>query len=204
MEYPTEDMLILKKEATVEIEVRKSRFIAHAIPITSLDQIKGLVQKAREEHPQAVHVVHAAVVGPKGDLYSFSDDREPRNTAGRPAFEVLKGSGITNILILIIRYFGGILLGTGGLVKAYGQSVRELLPLLETEELIEKTAFRVTVPYNLYELLKLQLVSLEAEIESEEFTTDVTITATLPATDIEDLNLYVRNLTNGGASLIVE
>ncbi|HOE89778.1 MAG TPA: YigZ family protein [Sphaerochaeta sp.] len=197
-------MLILKKEATVEIEVRKSRFIAHAIPITSLDQIKGLVQKAREEHPQAVHVVHAAVVGPKGDLYSFSDDREPRNTAGRPAFEVLKGSGITNILILIIRYFGGILLGTGGLVKAYGQSVRELLPLLETEELIEKTAFRVTVPYNLYELLKLQLVSLEAEIESEEFTTDVTITATLPATDIEDLNLYVRNLTNGGASLIVE
>ncbi len=204
MEYPTEDMLILKKEATVEIEVRKSRFIAHAIPITSLDQIKGLVQKAREEHPQAVHVVHAAVVGPKGDLYSFSDDKEPRNTAGRPAFEVLKGSGISNILVLIIRYFGGILLGTGGLVKAYGQSVRELLPLLETEELIEKTAFRVTVPYNLYELLKLQLVSLEAEIESEEFTTDVTITATLPATDIEDLNLYVRNLTNGGASLIVE
>ncbi len=169
MEYPTEDMLILKKEATVE-----------------------------------VHVVHAAVVGPKGDLYSFSDDKEPRNTAGRPAFEVLKGSGISNILVLIIRYFGGILLGTGGLVKAYGQSVRELLPLLETEELIEKTAFRVTVPYNLYELLKLQLVSLEAEIESEEFTTDVTITATLPATDIEDLNLYVRNLTNGGASLIVE
>ncbi len=86
--------------------MRKSCFIAHAIPITSLDQIKGLVQKAREEHPQAVHVVHAAVVGPKGDLYSFSDDREPRNTAGRPAFEVLKGSGITNILILIIRYFG--------------------------------------------------------------------------------------------------
>jgi uncharacterized YigZ family protein len=204
MEYPVEGMLILKKEATVEIEVRKSRFIAHAIPITSLDQIKGLVQKTRDEHPGAAHVVHAAVVGPKGDLYSYSDDKEPRNTAGRPALEVLKGSGISNILILIIRYFGGTLLGTGGLVKAYGQSVRELIPLLETEELIEKTTVRVTVAYNLYELLRLHLVSLEAEITSEEFATDVTIAATLPSADIEGLNLYVRNLTNGEASLIVE
>jgi uncharacterized YigZ family protein len=204
MEYPVEDMLILKKEATVEFEVRKSRFIAHAIPITSLDQIKGLVQKTRDEHPGAAHVVHAAVVGPKGDLYSYSDDKEPRNTAGRPALEVLKGSGISNTLILIIRYFGGTLLGTGGLVKAYGQSVRELIPLLETEELIEKTTFSVTIAYNLYELLRLQLVSLEAEIASEEFATDVTITATLPSADIENLSLYIQNLTNGEASLIVE
>lgn len=197
-------MIILKEEATVEIEVRKSRFIAHAIPITSLDEIKALVQEARAEHPGANHVVHAAVVGKGGDLYSYSDDKEPRNTAGRPALEVLKGSGVSNILILIIRYFGGTLLGTGGLVKAYGQSVRELLPLLKTEELIEKTTFSITVPYNLYELLSLHLASLEAEIINEEFTTEVTLTASLPSSMIEELAIYVQNLTNGQSSLIVE
>ena len=197
-------MIILKEEATVEIEVRKSRFIAHAIPITSLDEIKALVQEARAEHPGANHVVHAAVVGKGGDLYSYSDDKEPRNTAGRPALEVLKGSGVSNILILIIRYFGGTLLGTGGLVKAYGQSVRELLPLLKTEELIEKTTFSITVPYNLYELLSLHLASLEAEIINEEFTTEVTLTASLPSAMIEELEIYVQNLTNGQSSLTVE
>ena len=197
-------MIILKEEATVEIEVRKSRFIAHAIPITSLDEIKALVQEARAEHPGANHVVHAAVVGKGGDLYSYSDDKEPRNTAGRPALEVLKGSGVSNILILIIRYFGGTLLGTGGLVKAYGQSVRELLPLLKTEELIEKTTFSITVPYNLYELLSLHLASLEAEIITEEFATEVTLTASLPSSMIEELAIYVQNLTNGQSSLIVE
>ena len=197
-------MIILKEEATVEIEVRKSRFIAHAIPITSLDEIKALVQEARAEHPGANHVVHAAVVGKGGDLYSYSDDKEPRNTAGRPALEVLKGSGVSNILILIIRYFGGTLLGTGGLVKAYGQSVRELLPLLKTEELIEKTTFSITVPYNLYELLSLHLASLEAEIITEEFATEVTLTASLPSAMIEELEIYVQNLTNGQSSLIVE
>lgn len=197
-------MIILKEEATVEIEVRKSRFIAHAIPITSLDEIKALVQEARAEHPGANHVVHAAVVGKGGDLYSYSDDKEPRNTAGRPALEVLKGSGVSNILILIIRYFGGTLLGTGGLVKAYGQSVRELLPLLKTEELIEKTTFSITVPYNLYELLSLHLASLEAEIITEEFATEVTLTASLPSAMIEELEIYVQNLTNGQSALIVE
>ncbi len=197
-------MIILKEEATVEIEVRKSRFIAHAIPITSLDEIKALVQEARAEHPGANHVVHAAVVGKGGDLYSYSDDKEPRNTAGRPALEVLKGSGVSNILILIIRYFGGTLLGTGGLVKAYGQSVRELLPLLKTEELIEKTTFSITVPYNLYELLSLHLASLEAEIITEEFATEVTLTASLPSAMIEELEIYVQNLTNGQSSLTVE
>lgn len=196
-------MVTLKEEASIEIEVKKSRFIARAIPISSLEEIKALVQEERAAHPGANHVVHAAVVGPKGDLYSYSDDREPKNTAGRPALEVLKGSGITNILILIIRYFGGTLLGTGGLVKAYGQSVRELIPLLSTEELIDKTTFTVSVEYSLFEVLKLHLTALNAEIINEEFATNVTITATLPTDTIEELKRYVQDLTSGKSTLAV-
>ena len=96
-------MDILLKRAECEIVVKKSRFISIALPCTSLEDIKPLVKSIRDEHPDSTHVVHAAVIGPKGDLYSMSDDREPKNTAGRPALEVLKGSGVTNILVFPMR-----------------------------------------------------------------------------------------------------
>jgi uncharacterized YigZ family protein len=139
-------MHILLEQATCEIEVKKSRFIAIASPLSDLSQIKEIVNQCRMEHPLANHVVHAAVLGPKGDLYSYSDDHEPKNTAGRPALEVLKGSGVTNILVLVIRYFGGTLLGTGGLVKAYADSVKEVLKIIKTEPLIDKTSFHISMP----------------------------------------------------------
>lgn len=195
-------MRTLVAQTQTEIEVRKSRFIAVAIPITDLSQIKGLVAQARLEHPGANHVVHAAVVGPDGQQISYSDDKEPKNTAGRPAVEVLKGSGITDILVLIIRYFGGTLLGTGGLVKAYGESVKEVLKVAKTEELIEKSAFSLTIPYNLYDLTKIALSDVDSAIETEEFTTDVTITGTLPSSNADPLQRAIAHLTNGSVSVV--
>lgn len=195
-------MRVLKARAEREIEVRKSRFIARAIPITDLSQIKALVAQARTEHPGANHVVHAAVVGRDAGQISYSDDKEPKNTAGRPAVEVLKGSGITDILVLIIRYFGGTLLGTGGLVKAYAESVKEVLKAAVTEELIEKRAFSLTIPYNLYELTKIALQDTEATIEDESFTTAVTIIGSLPAVNAVALQQAVSNLSNGSVTVM--
>ena len=86
-----------------EIIVKKSRFIAIAQPITGLDDVKGIVKGIWDEHKDATHVVHAAVAGANGSLFSCSDDREPKNTAGRPALEVLKGSGITDIIVCLWR-----------------------------------------------------------------------------------------------------
>lgn len=194
-------MRILKARAEAEIEVRKSRFIAIALPITDLGEIKALVAEARLQHPGANHVVHAAVVGPDGQQLSYSDDKEPKNTAGRPAVEVLKGSGITDILVLIIRYFGGTLLGTGGLVKAYGESVKEVLKRAATEELIEKKAFALTIPYNLYELTKIALNDTEATIDEESFTTDITIVGSLPHSNATALSQAISNLSNGSVTV---
>ncbi len=194
-------MRTLVAQTQTEIEVRKSRFIAVAIPITDLSAIKGLVAQARLEHPGANHVVHAAVVGPDGQQISYSDDKEPKNTAGRPAVEVLKGSGITDILVLIIRYFGGTLLGTGGLVKAYGESVKEVLKIAATEELIEKKAFALTIPYNLYELTKIALSDTEATIDDESFTTDITIVGSLPQANAAALGDAISNLSNGSVAV---
>ena len=101
-------MKVLKEEKTAELIVKKSRFISIARICTSPSDVKRIVDETRRQFPDATHVVHAAVMGSQ---FSFSDDHEPKNTAGRPALEVLKGSGITNIIVLIIRYFGGTLLG---------------------------------------------------------------------------------------------
>lgn len=185
------------ESAHTELEVRKSRFLAFATPCTSLSEAKSMVATLKAEHPGANHVVHAAVVGERGDEFSYSDDREPRNTAGRPALEVLKGSGITNVAIFIVRYFGGTLLGTGGLVKAYGDSAKSVLEILKTEELIEKCSFSITTTYNLYEPIKKLLIEAQAAIIDEQFTTDVLIGGTLAITEKEQVSQAVTELSNG-------
>lgn len=176
-------MKIPTARTEAEIEIKKSRFIAIAIPANSLEDVKKAVQQVRSEHPDATHVVHAAVIGKAGTIYSSSDDKEPKNTAGRPALEVVKGSGITDIVVCIVRYFGGTLLGTGGLVKAYGDSAKEVLKIVPTEELIEKSEYRMILPYNAYTLIKRLLESVEATIDEEKFDTMIEISGKLPSSN---------------------
>ena len=194
-------MEILLERAESEIIVKKSRFISIALPCSSLEEIKSLVKQIRDEHPNATHVVHAAVIGPKGDLYSMSDDREPKNTAGRPALEVLKGSGVTNILVCIVRYFGGTLLGTGVLVKAYGDSTKEVLDVIKTEPLIAKVSFSMMISYDFYELIKRLLIQVKASNVEEEFTSGITIKGMIPLTEKEALSSKFVSITMGRCTI---
>lgn len=187
-------MRVLKEERTVEIVVKKSRFIAIARTCTSPAQVKSLVDETRSKYEGATHVVHAAVMG---NQFSFSDDHEPKNTAGRPVFEVVKGSGITNIIVLVVRYFGGTLLGTGGLVKAYGDSAKAVLDGIETEELVQKTRFSMEIGYELYESMKRLLASLDAVVDEEDFGTTVVLGGSVPADVLGKLRACVADMTNG-------
>ena len=196
-------MEVLLERAEREVVVKKSRFISVALPCTSLEEIKSLVKMIREEHPDATHVVHAAVIGPAGDLYSMSDDREPKNTAGRPALEVLKGSGVTNILVCIIRYFGGTLLGTGGLVKAYGDSTKEVLGIIKTEPLIAKSSFSMLISYDFYELIKRLLNQVKASNIEEEFTSGITIKGLIPQSEKETLEARFTSITMGRCTITI-
>ena len=166
--------------ATAEIEIKKSRFISIAYPVESLEEVKEKVIYTRSLHPNATHVVHSAVVGKSGTLFSSSDDREPKNTAGRPSLEVLKGSGITNICVCTVRYFGGTLLGTGGLVKAYGDSTKEVLKIVKTEELIERESFAAVMQYDHYTLAKRLLDVTTATDITEDFGVGITIKGKIP------------------------
>ena len=190
-------MLILKKRAEAEIEVKKSRFIAIALPTETMEDVKKNVALIRSEHPDATHVVHAAVIGRAGTMYSSSDDREPKNTAGRPALEVLKGSGITNITVCIVRYFGGTLLGTGGLVKAYGDSTKEVLKTAETEPLIDKADFHMVIPYSAYTLIKRLFEATEAIVSDEVFDINITLDGTIPLSNLDALRSGCEDIGQG-------
>ena len=179
------------------IVVKKSKFISIALPCQTLEDVKPLLKQIRNEHPEATHVVHAAVVGKKGTLWASSDDREPKNTAGRPSLEVLKGSGITNILVCTIRYYGGTLLGTGGLVKAYGDSVKEVLKLVETEELIDKIEFSILISYDFYTRVQTLLKDLKAVNLNEEFTSGINIKGQIPLSEKDVLASEFADITQG-------
>ena len=187
-------MKVLKEERKAELIVKKSRFIAIAKTCSDPAEVKKIVDETRAQYPDATHVVHAAVMG---NQFSFSDDHEPKNTAGRPALEVLKGSGITNIIVLIIRYFGGTLLGTGGLVKAYGDSTKLVLDGIQTEELVEKTPFSMTIGYEMYESTKRILASVNADSVKEDFGTEITISGQIPVSAKDSLVSQISDLSNG-------
>ena len=188
---------------TAEIEVKRSRFIAIAEPINDIHAIKGRIGEIKAAHPQANHVVHAAVLGAQASEFSMSDDHEPKNTAGRPVLEILKGSGVTDILVMVIRYFGGTLLGTGGLVKAYGDAAKAVLDGIKTEELIEKTLVHITIGYDIYEQVKNLLAEHDGR-SKEEFTTEVTIRCTLASAHIPSVIERITNLSSGSAMIHID
>lgn len=192
-------MRVLKEERSTELIVKKSRFISIARMCNTPADVKRLVDETRAKYPDATHVVHAAVMG---NLFSFSDDHEPKNTAGRPALEVLKGSGITNIIVMIVRYFGGTLLGTGGLVKAYGDSTKLVLDGIATEELVEKASFSLTIGYEMYENVKRILTSLNADSIKEDFGTEISISGQIPASEKDSLSSRISDLSNGRRSVV--
>ncbi|MBR6235480.1 MAG: YigZ family protein [Spirochaetales bacterium] len=192
-------MKVLKEERSAELIVKKSRFIAIARTCSDPADVKRIVDQTRAQYPDATHVVHAAVMGSQ---FSYSDDHEPKNTAGRPALEVLKGSGITNIIVLIIRYFGGTLLGTGGLVKAYGDSTKMVLDGIATEELVENARFSLTIGYEMYESVKRILGALKADSVTEDFATEISISGQIPISEKESLVSRISDLSNGRRTVL--
>ncbi len=187
-------MKVLLEEAESSLVVKKSRFIAIARRTDSLDDVKDAVKDVRAMHPKASHVVHAAVIGKAGTIYSSSDDKEPKNTAARPSLEVLKGSGLTNITVCIVRYFGGTLLGTGGLVKAYSDATKSVLEKARTEELKEKESLALTFSYEHYTLLKRLFEELGIKKESQEFSSAVEIRIIIEKDKKEDFIKKAREI----------
>lgn len=144
MEY-----LIPKSAVVFEEEIKKSRFITYLQHTEGLEQAKQFWQDIRHLHPHARHHCWAAVAAQPSNSQAlgFSDDGEPAGTAGKPMLNALLGSGVGEISAVVVRYYGGILLGTGGLVRAYGNGVQQALKLLETSLKIERKRYHLVCDY---------------------------------------------------------
>lgn len=198
-------MLVLTKPVQFEEIIKGSRFLSELIPCENQAQARDILKAQKEKYADATHVVHAFIVGKNGEVMGMSDDGEPSGTAGRPTLDVLKGRNCTNLIVTITRWFGGTLLGTGGLVKAYGNGAKQVLEAAATqnafEELIEKTDFIFSTDYSLYKLLKNNFVNYQLYNISEDFGTEVTISGQIKADQYNDFASHLLNLSNGKIKL---
>ncbi|MFP5347321.1 MAG: IMPACT family protein [Actinomycetes bacterium] len=138
--------LTVAAEATAEIEVRRSRFLCRVVHVESEEAAREVVEQERRAHRDARHHCWAFVLGPGGEVARCSDAGEPSGTAGAPMLEVLRGAEVSDVVAVVTRWFGGVLLGAGGLVRAYGDAVREGLAAAGTTRRHEVAFWTVAVP----------------------------------------------------------
>ncbi len=172
-----------RSEAT--IRARASKFIGIAIPLSTEEELKQHVRDAAREHPTARHVCYALVLGDNCELQRSNDDGEPSGTAGPPILRVINGAGLTNTAILVVRYFGGTLLGKGGLVQAYGDAARAALDRTRIVEHPIMGQVRFTCSMQAYEAIKREVTANGGTIIEKDFSSLCRATAALPLENLD-------------------
>ncbi len=181
-----------------ETVVMNSRFITTIDRASRVDDARAILAEIRQEMPDASHHVYAYRVGYDNSVVEgMSDDGEPSGTAGPPVMAVLRGAPVGDIIVIVTRYFGGTKLGTGGLVRAYGDAARDGLRQLVTEEKIEKRLLGVEIPYSLYELVKRLIARCNGSIQDETFEAAITLLILFPIDSVEEFVTQLRQLSNG-------
>ncbi|MBA3947552.1 MAG: YigZ family protein [Herpetosiphonaceae bacterium] len=181
-----------------DIRVSNSRFIAQATYTPTVELAKAFIAGVREAMPDASHHVYGYVVGYGASVTAgMSDDGEPSGTAGRPVLAVVRGSRLGDVCVVVTRYFGGTLLGTGGLVKAYGDAAKAVLAELPRKEKIELSTLSLVVPYALYEPLTLLIASHSGTVDAEAFAGDVQLQISLPVDQVAPFRDAVRERSSG-------
>ncbi len=185
-----------------ELYDRGSRFIARLEPLSDSGQLKDRLTERRSEHSTASHVVYAFAAGvPSPTVEGCSDDGEPHGTAGRPVLDAIGYARLTNTLITVVRYFGGTKLGTGGLVRAYGDAARRVIADATVRRCVPRTDFRLSVPYELYDAVKKACTREGVDIVDEDFGERVRLTLSVERTLIEQLDADLLDRSGGSISL---
>ena len=193
-------MLELVAAEPFTLIVKNSRFLAELFPVATQEEARNLIAAQKNRWPDIRHVVHAFAIGPQANILGCSDDGEPAGTAGRPALEVLKGSGVTNVLLTIARWFGGTKLGTGGLVHAYGDAARGVLAAAQTREIVAQATLAVTVPFAAAAAVRRALDQAGFTLAAQDYTDGgARFAGTLPAADADALRQRLNDITRGKA-----
>ncbi|MCR5786819.1 MAG: YigZ family protein [Acholeplasmatales bacterium] len=188
-------MLSIKEEYENEIEILKSRFICHLYPVKNIIEVNNILSKVRKKYNDATHNCYAYVIGDMKQLQKCSDDGEPQKTAGAPMLNALLMNDLTNVLAVVTRYFGGTLLGAGGLTRAYSNSVVECINKANLYELCLMTRFVISIDYTQYSLLEDELRN--HDIINEVFGSSIDITLGIKQDEISHFKNVFTSITRG-------
>ena len=199
----------VREEASASQTIERSRFIAHVKPVSSREEAEEFIAQIRGSYRDATHNVPAMVLGDKAQIQWASDDGEPQGTSGAPMVQLMVGEGLTNLVIVVTRYFGGIKLGTGGLVRAYSSSARLAIDAAGVCSVCSACRMRVQVEYTyLDRITKMASEGLTAEgafvVADTDYGEKVTMTILSQEEDAQQVKDMLANLTSGTAQIIEE
>ncbi len=188
---------------TVSEEIKKSRFITYLAPTSGIEAAKSYIQQIRTEHPDARHHCWAFVAGAPSDSQQlgFSDDGEPSGTAGKPILAQLMGSHIGELTAVVVRYYGGIKLGTGGLVKAYGNGVQQALKLLPTTMKVPLTEYQLQCDYSQLATIETLVSQMGGHILQTQYGVGIDLHLAVPIMGAEELTVRLTNISRGALRL---
>ncbi|PXL52674.1 IMPACT family protein [Klebsiella variicola] len=199
-----ESWLIPAAPVTVVEEIKKSRFITLLAHTDGVAAAKAFVESVRADHPDARHHCVAWVAGPPDDSQQlgFSDDGEPAGTAGKPMLAQLMGCGVGEITAVVVRYYGGILLGTGGLVKAYGGGVHQALAQLTTQRKTPLTAYTLQCEYGQLAGIEALLAQFSGKVVEREYLASVRLRVALPRAEVAAFSAKLADFSRGSLQLL--
>ncbi|HTR06161.1 MAG TPA: YigZ family protein [Paraburkholderia sp.] len=186
----------LAHPVSAELEIRKSRFIAHALPVADREAAMAELRRLRDEHPSATHVCWALLAGGQSGM---SDDGEPSGTAGRPILEVLRHHDLDGVLAAVVRYYGGVKLGAGGLVRAYTDAIAVALQEAVRVERIAQAHLMVELGYPDETRVRHWIEQQQFTLAQSQYAMTVRLTIQLPASAVEAARSALRDLTQGRA-----
>lgn len=188
-------------EGAAEYEDKRSRFLAHVRSVNTEGEARAFLREVKALCPDATHHVYAYVLR-EGNILRWSDDGEPGGTSGQPTLSVLQGAGLTDVMCVTARYFGGTLLGSGGLVRAYSAAARQALAAAGTVRMTPWRKGAFSCSYARYDRLRRALEDRGARIEEAAFGAEVELTFSAPEAQCEALGDWLRDATGGQAEVV--
>ena len=190
-----EDYLVPRGVGQAEYIEKKSRFLGGVYPVTSEQEAKEILERVRKQHYDARHNCWCYIL--KSGQKRYSDDGEPQGTAGQPMLNVFEREGVVAVLCIVTRYFGGILLGAGGLCRAYTKAAKDALDAAGISKMQPWVRQQITVPYALFARAKLLIAAQEGTVEDAQYGADILITYRIPEGADERLRTALREASSG-------
>lgn len=195
-----ESYITIKKASRFEYEDRKSVFIGQAMPVSTEEEALSFLASVKKQYPDARHHVYAYVLR-ENSIMRFSDDREPQGTAGMPVLDIIRKNGCTDTVIVVTRYFGGTLLGTGGLVRAYTAAAAGALEAAQIVRYEPYVELDLVVSYSDYNKVASILTEAEFCQDDIDFSNDVTVVGAMPKEKFDDFQRKITEITAGRAKI---